>query len=93
MSKSKSAVIVVGTKKRYRGKRGRNCGTGVYKLSKSRWGSYAVLVAHQQGLRRNRMARRYCNECKIQFHSRGVYLRHAKRKHLTKEIDCVMIQK
>lgn len=84
MSKSKVVQVVVGTR-REKGKTGRNAGTGVHKLSHSKWHTYENLIYFQQARRLESMTRRYCNKCGIQFHSRSVYLRHTKRKHLTNE--------
>lgn len=77
MSKSKSVQVVVGPKRKG-GKRGRNTGTGILKLSHSRWRTYQALIEHQMLKRLERMSRRYCSECHVQYHSRGVYLRHVK---------------
>lgn len=82
MSKSKTAPITIGTRRKG-GKRGRNCGTGVYKLLHSRWRTYAVLIAHQKARRIKNMETRFCFECETQFQSRGVYLRHNRKNHLT----------
>jgi len=80
---SKSKVVIIVGKKRRGGKRGRNVGTGVYKLSRSRWGSYASLIAHQKSRRLGTMGRRFCKDCSIQFHSRAAYNRHCRKNHLT----------
>lgn len=80
MSKSKTVTVVVGTRRK-RGKAGRNAGTGVHKLSHSKWHTYENLIYFQQARRLENMARRYCKLCKTQYQSRGVYLRHTKKQH------------
>ena len=79
MSKSK-VVQVSGEsrsgKSRKKGRKGRKIGKGINKLSHSRWGSYVALINHQQSLRFERMASRFCKKCHVQFHSKGAYCRH-----------------
>lgn len=58
------------------GKKNRKHGRGIEKLSHSRWRSYAGLIGHQKDRRIESMMRRFCDFCKIQFHSRGVFNRH-----------------
>lgn len=78
MSKSQSAGVP-GTSKhkgRKKGKKDRKHGRGILKLSHSKWGTYAGLMAHQTSIRLGRMARRFCKSCHTQFHSRAAYRRH-----------------
>ncbi len=59
------------------GKKGtRKHGTGIEKLSHSRWGTYAGLIAHQKSRRLIVLLDRFCKTCNIQFHSRGALHRH-----------------
>ena len=76
MSKTKSVLVVVSPKKKDRGKRGRKIGKGIRKLSRSKWGSYEALIRHQQARRRATTQARFCDVCKVQFHSRNAFRRH-----------------
>jgi hypothetical protein len=82
MSKTVTVVPSTKGKARKKGRKGRKVGTGIEKLSHSKWGSYAGLIAHQQSRRLATMARRYCKICNSQFHSKAAFNRHVK-KHLT----------
>ena len=77
MSKSKTAPIIVGSKKKDRGKKGRKIGKGVRKLAHSKWGNYAGLINRQTSRRLGTMGRRFCKVCETQFHSRGALKLHA----------------
>lgn len=80
MSKTKVAPVPSTKRKgRKQGRKGRKIGTGIEKLSHSKWGSYAGLIAHQQSRRLASMGRRYCKACETQFHSRAAFNRHAKK--------------
>lgn len=76
MSKSKTAPVLVGSKKKDRGKRGRKVGKGQRKLSHSRWGNYTAFNNHQQSRRLGNLARRQCKICLTQFHSRAAFNKH-----------------
>jgi hypothetical protein len=58
------------------GKKGRKVGKGSYKLSHSKWGSYAGLIARQQSIRLGKMGKRYCKDCEVQFHSTNALHNH-----------------
>ena len=57
-------------------KANRKHGTHVDQIKKSRWGSFAGLIGHQQDRRAATMARRFCKNCQTQFHSRAAFNRH-----------------
>jgi hypothetical protein len=61
---------------RKKGRTGRNAGTGIAKMSRSRWKTYAVLIAHQNARRAETLERKLCPECATQYHSRGALKRH-----------------
>lgn len=75
MSKSKVAVATSG-KARKKGKKGRKVGKGIHKLSHSKWGNYAALIAHQKSRRLGTLGRRFCKGCDTQLHSRAAFLRY-----------------
>jgi hypothetical protein len=54
----------------------RKHGTHIDQIKKSKWGSFAGLVAHQQKRRLEKITRRHCKVCGTQFHSRGSLKRH-----------------
>lgn len=58
------------------GKKCRKHGTGKDKLARSRWGTYKALIDYQLRRRKESLLRRFCDFCKAQFHSRGVFIRH-----------------